>query len=269
MRGSKIIMEHIKDDYEVLDVGGAFHPCARANVIIDAVPYNYYGNMVERAYPRHYPIHFSEENYFQFDVSKSAPWPFKDKEFDFVICSQTLEDVRDPFWVCKEMIRIGKRGYIETPSRFSEQTQMSWMGMVGYHHHRWLVEIKGNKILFVFKAHNIHHNPKYRLLRPPLNFAVNPKYEAIHLLWETEFEYEEKLFFNDKEYENYLHQIHEKVKDIDDYFIPKACVRDGCFDLNSSPRKVIRGKKAIPGKLWNLSYKFMKYVRYGINLVRM
>jgi hypothetical protein len=32
-----------------------------------------------------------------------------------VICSHTLEDIRDPLWVCSEMIRIGKAGYIELP----------------------------------------------------------------------------------------------------------------------------------------------------------
>ena len=41
---------------------------------------------------------------------------FKDNEFDFVIASHILEHVDDPFKFCKEITRIGKRGYIEVPT---------------------------------------------------------------------------------------------------------------------------------------------------------
>ena len=43
--------------------------------------------------------------------------PFADKEFDFVYCSHVLEHVPNPSQACKELIRIAKRGYIETPSK--------------------------------------------------------------------------------------------------------------------------------------------------------
>ncbi len=60
------------------------------------------------------------------DICDHEPYPFGDQEFDFVICSQTLEDVRDPIWVCSEINRIGKAGYIEVPSRLEEQS-WGWM----------------------------------------------------------------------------------------------------------------------------------------------
>ena len=43
--------------------------------------------------------------------------PFEDGEFDFVYCSHVLEHSTDPEKACKELIRIAKRGYIETPTR--------------------------------------------------------------------------------------------------------------------------------------------------------
>lgn len=43
--------------------------------------------------------------------------PFKDKEFDFVYCSHVLEHSPDPAIACEELMRIAKRGYIETPTK--------------------------------------------------------------------------------------------------------------------------------------------------------
>jgi SAM-dependent methyltransferase len=43
--------------------------------------------------------------------------PFKDKEFDFVYCSHVLEHSPDPGKACRELMRIARRGYIETPTK--------------------------------------------------------------------------------------------------------------------------------------------------------
>ena len=42
---------------------------------------------------------------------------FADKEFDFVYCSHVLEHVHNPERASLELMRIGKRGYIEPPTR--------------------------------------------------------------------------------------------------------------------------------------------------------
>jgi SAM-dependent methyltransferase len=44
------------------------------------------------------------------------PYPFKEKEFDFIICSHVLEHLDDPVRVCAEFSRIAKAGYIEVPN---------------------------------------------------------------------------------------------------------------------------------------------------------
>jgi ubiquinone/menaquinone biosynthesis C-methylase UbiE len=46
--------------------------------------------------------------------------PYEDKEFDFVYCRHVLEDLIYPFRVIKEMQRVAKAGYIETPSPMAE-----------------------------------------------------------------------------------------------------------------------------------------------------
>jgi len=40
--------------------------------------------------------------------------PFADKEFDYVICNQVLEHSDDPAQFLREVMRVGKAGYIET-----------------------------------------------------------------------------------------------------------------------------------------------------------
>ncbi len=43
-------------------------------------------------------------------------FPFKDKEFDYVICSHVLEHVEDVDRFLSEIMRVGKKGYVEYPT---------------------------------------------------------------------------------------------------------------------------------------------------------
>ena len=47
--------------------------------------------------------------------------PFKDKSFDFVIASHVLEHSSDPEAFLRELMRVGKAGYIETPDALFER----------------------------------------------------------------------------------------------------------------------------------------------------
>lgn len=50
------------------------------------------------------------------DVNLNAfPYPFGDKEFDFLICSHVLEHLEDPVRASREFSRIAKAGYLEVP----------------------------------------------------------------------------------------------------------------------------------------------------------
>lgn len=47
--------------------------------------------------------------------------PFKDKAFDFVIASHILEHISEPEVFMKELQRVGRAGYIETPNALFER----------------------------------------------------------------------------------------------------------------------------------------------------
>jgi len=69
--------------------------------------------------------------------------PFADKSFDFVYCSHLLEHVDDPEKACSELMRVGRRGYIETPT-FGKDLLFNWTQEM----HRWHVVAHGNELHF-------------------------------------------------------------------------------------------------------------------------
>src|SRR6267378_688836 len=151
------ILDLLKPSDIILDLGGWARPFNRANYVIDAEPYGtrgYYGKWLPAQGGQQ--EYFTKETWIQRDICERTPFPFADKTIDFVICSHTLEDVRDPLWVCSEMIRIGKAGYIEVPSRLEEQAYGFQGPWAGWGHHRWLIDIVDGRIDFVFKHHILH-----------------------------------------------------------------------------------------------------------------
>ena len=136
----------------VLDVGGGYKPLNRANYVLDFLPW---GNklQLEPHFKELWPTpHFSRESWVKWDLCSHQPWPFKDKQFDFVLCKQTLEDLRDPVWVCQEMMRVGKSGFIEVPHRVIESIPgLERTRYCGYSHHHWLCEVTDAGIEFIFK----------------------------------------------------------------------------------------------------------------------
>lgn len=84
----------------------------------------------------------------------NEPLPYGDKEFDFVYCRHLLEDSWNPFGICREMQRVGKRGYLETPSPIAELGRGVDGGSPpfrGFHHHRWIVWLFGSELRFISK----------------------------------------------------------------------------------------------------------------------
>src|SRR5918999_2115646 len=116
--------EVLGEDDVVLDVGGAFQPLNRADWVVDLLPYEERGAHGSIG-PG--PERFGPETWVQRDVCDREPFPFEDGSIDFAVCSHTLEDLRDPIWVCSELVRVAKAGYVEVPSRLEEQ---SW-GVIG------------------------------------------------------------------------------------------------------------------------------------------
>ena len=66
--------------------------------------------------------------------------PFVEGSFDFVYASHVLEHVEEPQLACREILRVGKAGYIETPSPFLEQGLALADELSPTHwFHRWFV----------------------------------------------------------------------------------------------------------------------------------
>lgn len=182
------ILDTIKPEDRVLDIGGWVQPFNRADYVLDINPYVTRG-MLSSCYPG--AERFTKETWIQRDLCDRRPYPFADKFFDYVICSHTLEDLRDPVFVCSEIIRIGRRGYIEVPSMRNEMTfGVEHPRYAGRSHHRWLVDIQKNEIVFTFKYHHIHSNWKYHF---PPRTVWDARDEVEFLFWEGEFHYRERL----------------------------------------------------------------------------
>lgn len=77
--------------------------------------------------------------------------PFRDKEFDFAICSHAIEHVEDPGKACSEMIRIAKAGLITAPFLFADL-------LFGRIYHRWLLVDRGG-VLYFFRKRSEEDRP--------------------------------------------------------------------------------------------------------------
>jgi Methyltransferase domain len=180
-----IILGMLRAQDVVLDVGGWARPFNRANYVMDQEPYatrGFYG-LPPQGGEREC---FTSDTWIQRDICAREPFPFAAKEIDFVICSHTLEDVRDPLWVCAEMIRVAKAGYLEVPSRVAESSRGIEPGQVGWSHHRWLIDIADGKVRFLMKYHKIHS--EWRLSFPKSFFQRLAEDRKVQwLFWRDSF----------------------------------------------------------------------------------
>lgn len=181
------IENRLKEGDRVLDIGSWNDVFPRANVIIDVNPYETRKNKFpdQKEY-------FTRDSWLRSDVNKMETWAkFKDKEFDFAICSHLLEDIRDPIFVCEQLIRVSKSGYIEVPTRYRECSRAAANDTVsGYDHHRWLVDVIDDALVFTAKlhwAHTIDYLTDEK--RDLLNFS---NFHYFGVFWEDSFSFGER-----------------------------------------------------------------------------
>jgi len=186
------LLKQISPNDIVVDVGGGMEPFYRANYVVDFIPYSKRVKTTKRPF-------FAKKHWYQIDIC-SKTLPFTDKSIDFVICSHTLEDIRDPIFVCKELSRIAKAGYIETPSRALESSfgiDPFPLGNLypGLNHHRWFVEVVNNKLIFTAKT-------LYLTVFPEM--AVNGRKDPVlSFFWKNKFSFEERIL----DWKEYLYDL--------------------------------------------------------------
>lgn len=182
----------------VLDVGGSSHPLNAATHVLDIVPHAAQGTPLD---PQH-PPRFTEATWHVADACV-APWPFPDGYFDWSFCSHILEDVRDPIAVVKELRRVSRAGYVETPLRQREifakarfATLRRWLGRgaeIGYYHHRWFVELSGSHLIFTAKTSEVARDRRYYITRAETGRKLTEEESGLCLWWEGDLSAEEVI----------------------------------------------------------------------------
>lgn len=110
----------------VLEIGSGDNPNPRSNVLLD----RFLGSdnrerggdlVVDRP----------------FVVADAHHLPFKEGAFAYIICSHILEHMDDPVLFAGELSRVGKAGYIQSPSEIAER-------LFHWSFHRWYVNLVGD-----------------------------------------------------------------------------------------------------------------------------
>lgn len=173
---------HIKKSDRVLEVGPGHNPTYRADVIVEKfIDSNYHRCGDLKIFPHQKLINAEGEKL-----------PFKDKEFDYVICNHVLEHSEDPVTFIKEQMRVAKRGYMETPSLIGEFLSPKQS-------HKWaILELDGKLILFEkanmpafsfnFGSAFLNHLP-YQSLAYKILLIVEPMLTCIKYEWSDSIEY--------------------------------------------------------------------------------
>jgi len=174
---------NIRPGDKVLDVGCGSRPFMLATHLAD-VSFN------DNSARFDLPIPLLGRPFFECSVEKM---PFGDREFDFVYCSHVLEHVRDPAQACREIMRVGKRGYIECPRSWVEYVFESV-------DHKWLVDHERNCLIFREKLdeerkdflglqYSIFDWLKDRGFRNYWNSAPFKAIRTVEFYWEEKFNY--------------------------------------------------------------------------------
>jgi SAM-dependent methyltransferase len=123
----------IPADAQVLDIGSGGWPFKRATALAD----KYVGSTTHRVES----IVLDKRPFYEVDLEKLS---FGDKSYDFVFCSHVLEHMDNPGVAMRELMRVGKRGYIEVPTRLSD-VMFNFTRIPN--HHRWHGLVLGTTLI--------------------------------------------------------------------------------------------------------------------------
>ena len=166
----------------IIDIGSGPHPEPSADIIIDKY---LDGDKTSRGNPLLKIL--PHQKFIQADICKL---PFEDKEVDYVYTKHILEHIDNIEGACNEIMRVGKAGYIETPTSL-------WEILFGRSYHLWLVDLEGSTIVFrkktfesykenTFNGDWLYSNvPEFKKM-----FCQNVDLFSVRLHWKDSFNYE-------------------------------------------------------------------------------
>ncbi len=172
----------IPSNVMILDVGGGGNPFKYADVVVDRDfnPGNRHRDGFDASWYK------ADHTCIQADIENL---PFKDNAFEFVICMHVLEHVKSPARACDELMRVGKKGFLETPRKWTEY-------YAGHPAHLWLVD--KNRETIIFEPVTYNDSPFINFALPPLwdskelqnrLFHGFPGIPNVQLAWSGEFKY--------------------------------------------------------------------------------
>ena len=129
---SQYVDFQIRPGERVLDVGSGGYPFPHATHLVD--------RYLEPTAHRNANLVTNGRPLVAADLHRL---PFADNFFDFVYCSHVLEHVDEPLQTCAEIMRVGRRGFIETPTRGKDML-FAWTN----HTHRWHIVNCGQTLCF-------------------------------------------------------------------------------------------------------------------------
>lgn len=151
---------------KVLDIGCGYRANKNATVIADIQDLS---------------DHYKDKN---FVIIKDKKFPFKDKEFDFVIASHVIEHVEDFEFFISELERVSDKGYIELPTRLGDNLVFE-----NKKEHIWWFKYDDDK-------NEILASRKNQIIEPFITVAMAKLFENIfreslvtELLWDKKIEY--------------------------------------------------------------------------------
>jgi len=148
---------NIKPDDLVLEIGSGHNPKPRSDVLCDKLPDDDTerggGILIDRP----------------FVAADGQHLPFADKSFDYIISCQVLEHAEDPELFISELVRVGKGGYIETPTEIGEM-------LYGWEYHKWIFNLEPSGKLLIKKKEN---ESQFGQLFHHL-YATDPVYAKFH-----------------------------------------------------------------------------------------
>lgn len=119
----------------VLDVGAGGWPFKRADHLADKYP--------DKTTHRVETMVRDERPFFEVDLENL---PFSGQAYDFVFCSHVLEHLDNPGQAMRELMRVGRRGYIEVPTRLSD-VMFNFTRLPN--HHRWHGMVLDNTLVLI------------------------------------------------------------------------------------------------------------------------
>lgn len=225
-------IKSISSEMRVLEIGPGATPHPRSDVFLEKKFKNkesYFQQFGEKG-----PL-ITDKPIFYYD---GKSFPFEDKEFDYIICSQVLEHVADIDTFLSEVFRVGRMGYFEYPTIYYEY-------LYNFDVHLSLIKYDNSILYWGLKSDfNFGYGSINEVLRQSLRLGNNQINRSCKMIFFQGFEWFEPFKVI-------------KVKNIDDLFFEEKSV----FNLINPPVDNIyklSTKKFLISKIIYYKNKFFK-----------